>query len=111
MFCSLLLLSTYVSVGLSFVKLGFLAACLALLSSSPLSPSLCQSVLFVLLVFFCFCHCLFSSLVSLLSMILLLQDDPSSVRLRFRGGTVRAVPVFGSGGSSAKRGFLCFSAV
>ena len=25
-----------------------------------------------------------------------------------RGGTVRAVPVFGSGGSSAKRGFLCF---
>ena len=30
-----------------------------------------------------------------------------SVRLRFGGGTVRAVPVFGSGGSSAKRVFLC----
>ena len=28
-----------------------------------------------------------------------------SVRLRFGGGTVQAVPVFGSGGSSAKRGF------
>ena len=28
-----------------------------------------------------------------------------SVRLRFGGGTVRAVPVFGSGGSSAKRAF------
>ena len=32
-----------------------------------------------------------------------------SVRLRFGGGTVRAVPVFGSGGSSTKRVFLCFS--
>ena len=34
-----------------------------------------------------------------------------SVRLRFGGGTVRAVPVFGSGGSSAKKAFLCFSTV
>ena len=34
-----------------------------------------------------------------------------SVRLRFGGGTVRAVPVFGSGGSSAKRVCLCFSTV
>ena len=34
-----------------------------------------------------------------------------SVRLRFGGGTVRAVPVFGSGGSSAKKVFLCFSTV
>ena len=31
-----------------------------------------------------------------------------SVRLRFGGGTVRAVPVFGSGGSSAERGFSVF---
>ena len=31
-----------------------------------------------------------------------------SVRLRFGDGTVRAVPVFGSGGSS-KEGFLCVS--
>ena len=31
-----------------------------------------------------------------------------SVRLRFGGGTVRAVPVFGSGGSSAKGGFSVF---
>ena len=31
-----------------------------------------------------------------------------SVRLRFGDGTVRAVPVFGSGGSSAKRGFSVF---
>ena len=31
-----------------------------------------------------------------------------SVRLRFGGGRVRAVPVFGSGGSSAKRGFAAF---
>ena len=31
-----------------------------------------------------------------------------SVRLRFGGGTVRAVPVFGSGGSSAKMGFSAF---
>ena len=34
-----------------------------------------------------------------------------SVRLRFGGGTVRAVPVLGSGGSSAKGVFLCFSRV
>ena len=35
-----------------------------------------------------------------------------SVRLRFGGGMVRAVPVFGSGGSSAKnKVFLCFSTV
>ena len=34
-----------------------------------------------------------------------------SVRLRFGDGTVRAVPVFGSGGSSAKRVFVCFSTV
>ena len=34
-----------------------------------------------------------------------------SVRLRFGEGTVQAVPVFGSGGSSAKRVFLCFSRV
>ena len=35
-----------------------------------------------------------------------------SVRLRFGKGTVQAVPVFGSGGSSAKKGFsLCFSTV
>ena len=32
-----------------------------------------------------------------------------SVRLRFGGGTVRAVPVFGSGGSSAKKGLFCVS--
>ena len=36
-----------------------------------------------------------------------------SVRLRFGDGTVQAVPVFGSGGSSAKRVFfsVCFSTV
>ena len=34
-----------------------------------------------------------------------------SVRLRFGDGTVRAVTVFGSGGSSKKGGFVCFSAV
>ena len=34
-----------------------------------------------------------------------------SVRLRFGDGTVRAVPVFGSGGSSAKKVFLYFSTV
>ena len=33
----------------------------------------------------------------------------ASGRLRFGGGTVRAVPVFGSGGSSAKKVFLCVS--
>ena len=32
-----------------------------------------------------------------------------SVRLRFGGGTVRPVPVLGSGGSSAKKGFVCIS--
>ena len=32
-----------------------------------------------------------------------------SVRLRFGDGTVRAVPVFGSGGSSKDGGFLCVS--
>ena len=39
----------------------------------------------------------------------ILQGGPGSVRLRFGDGTVQAVPVFGSGGSSAKRVFLCFS--
>ena len=40
-----------------------------------------------------------------------LQGGPGSVRLRFGDGTVRAVPVFGSGGSS-EEGFLCvFSTV
>ena len=34
-----------------------------------------------------------------------------SVRLRFGDGTVQAVPVFGSGGSSAKRVVRCFSRV
>ena len=33
-----------------------------------------------------------------------------SVRLRFVGRTVQVVPVFGSGGSSAKRFFFCVSA-
>ena len=33
------------------------------------------------------------------------QGCPGSVRLRFGDGTVQAVPVFGSGGSSAKRVF------
>ena len=40
------------------------------------------------------------------------QGGPGSVRfgyVRFGDGTVQAVPVFGSGGSSAKRGFLCVS--
>ena len=32
-------------------------------------------------------------------------------QLRFGDGAVQAAPVFGSGGSSAKKGFLCFSAV
>ena len=32
-----------------------------------------------------------------------------SVRLRFGDGTVRAVPVFGSRGSSIRRGVLCVS--
>ena len=36
------------------------------------------------------------------------QSRDASVRLRFGGGTVRAVPVFGSGGSSAKKGFSLF---
>ena len=34
-----------------------------------------------------------------------------SVRLRFGDGTVRAVPVFGSGGSSEEGVFVCFSTV
>ena len=34
-----------------------------------------------------------------------------SVRLRFGDGMVQAVPVFGSGGSSAQRVFLYFSTV
>ena len=37
-----------------------------------------------------------------------IQGGPGSVRLRFGDGTVRANPVFGSGGSS-KEGFLCVS--
>ena len=37
-----------------------------------------------------------------------LQGGPGSVRLWFEGGTVRAVLVFGSGGSSVKR-FCCVS--
>ena len=37
------------------------------------------------------------------------QGGPGSVRLRFGDGTVQAVPVFGSGGSSAKRVSLCIS--
>ena len=36
------------------------------------------------------------------------QGGPGSVRLRFRDGTVQAVPVFGFGGSPAKRVF-CIS--
>ena len=34
-----------------------------------------------------------------------------SVRLRFGDGTVRAVPVFGSDGSSKEGVFVCFSTV
>ena len=34
-----------------------------------------------------------------------------SVRLRFGAGTVRAVPVFGSGGPLRRGGFMCFSTV
>ena len=33
------------------------------------------------------------------------QGGPGSVRLRFGGGAVQAVPVFGSGSSSAIKGF------
>ena len=57
----------------------------------------------------CPCHVLcFSS-----SKIILLFHIPgrlrfASVRLQFGDKMVRAVPVFGSGGSSVKRGFLCF---
>ena len=40
-----------------------------------------------------------------------LQGGPGSVRLRLGGATVRAVPLFGSGGSSAKKVFLRFSTV
>ena len=36
------------------------------------------------------------------------QGGHGSVRLRFGEGRVRAVPVFGSGGSSAKGGFSVF---
>ena len=39
------------------------------------------------------------------------REAPGSVRLRFGGGTIPAVPVFGSGGSSVKKVFLCFSTV
>ena len=39
----------------------------------------------------------------------LVHNGPGSVRLRFGGETVRTVPVFGSGVSSRKRAFLCFS--
>ena len=46
---------------------------------------------------------------SLLESLSLLKPRFGSVRLRFGGGTVRAVAVFGSGGSSAKRAFLCVS--
>ena len=40
-----------------------------------------------------------------------MQSGPGSVRFGygFGGGKVRSVPVFGSGGSSTKRVFLCFS--
>ena len=38
----------------------------------------------------------------------LLQGGPGSVRLRFGDGTVRVVPVFGSGGSSKEGGFCVF---
>ena len=37
------------------------------------------------------------------------QGGHGSVRLRFGGGRVRAVPVFGSGGSSAKKRSFCVS--
>ena len=37
------------------------------------------------------------------------QGGPGSVRLRFGDGAVRAVPVFGSGGSSKEGFFLCVS--
>ena len=41
-----------------------------------------------------------------------MQGGPSLVRLQFGGGTVRAVPVFGSSGSSGEgRVFQCFSTV
>ena len=36
------------------------------------------------------------------------QGGPGSVRLRFGDGTVRAVPIFGSGGSSKEWGFCVF---
>ena len=41
----------------------------------------------------------------------LIQGGPVLVRLRFVDGTVRAVPVFGSGGSSKEGVFVCFSTV
>ena len=37
-----------------------------------------------------------------------LQGGPGSVRLRFGCGTVRAVPVFGSDGSSGEKSFSVF---
>ena len=40
-----------------------------------------------------------------------MQGSPGSVRFTVGGGTVRAVPVFGSGGSSANRAFVCFCTV
>ena len=45
---------------------------------------------------------------SKLSLFYLNQGGHGSVRLRFGGGTVRAVPVFGSGGSSPKKGLPLF---
>ena len=39
------------------------------------------------------------------------QGGPGSVRLRFGDGTVRAVPVFGSGCSSKEGVLVCFSTV
>ena len=39
------------------------------------------------------------------------QGGPGSVRLRFGDGTVRAVPVFGSGGSSKEGVCVCLSTV
>ena len=39
------------------------------------------------------------------------QGALGSARLQFVHGTVRAVPIFGSDGSSLERGFLCFKIV
>ena len=38
-----------------------------------------------------------------------MQGGAGSVRLRFGDGTVRVVPVFGSGDSSKEGVFVCFS--